>query len=137
MNRSTNYSGHELVFGYKLELPSNLKKKPDPVYNYDDYLTELKFKLQTAHSLAREELLKSKEVNKRIYDKKSKTIKYVVGDKVLITNEDRLTKLHNPFIGPFEVTELISDVNIRINKNNKSKIVHTNRTKKFHDSEQV
>lgn len=49
-----------------------------------------------------------------------------VGDKILLTNEDRKTKLRNPFIGPFPILEIISDVNIKIQR-----IVHVNRTKKF------
>lgn len=102
--------------GFKLDLPTNLKKKPDPVYNYEDYLSELRYKLQTAHTLARESIIHSKHVNKQTYDKKTTPKTYIVGDKVLITNEDRKTKLHNPFIGPYEVTEIISDVNIKIKK---------------------
>lgn len=134
VNRSTNYQPHELVFSYKLEIPSNLKRKPEPVYNYDDYLTELKFKLQTAHTLAREEILKNKMTNKVMYDKKTKAKTYEIGDKVLLTNESRETKLHNPFVGPYVVTDIISDVNVKISKNNKDKIVHVNRTKKFHEN---
>lgn len=134
INRSTNYQPHLLVFGYKLELPSNLKRRPEPLYNYDDFLTELKFKLQSAHYLAREEILKNKMINKEAYDKKAKTKTYEVGDKILLTNENRETKLHNPFTGPYKITEIISDVNVKIDKNNKSKIVHINRTKKFHEN---
>lgn len=133
VNRSMNYSPHELVFGYKLEVPSNLKRKPEPVYNYDDYFAELRFKLQSAHESAKEELLKSKILNKNYYDKNSKLKSYKVGDMVLITNENRETKMHNPFIGPFEVTEIVSDVNMKIKTKNKNKIIHINRTKKFNE----
>lgn len=66
VNRSTGYTPHELVFAYKLSLPSNLKKKPDPVYNYEDYYTELKYKLQTAHHLARQNSLSAKMIKKSI-----------------------------------------------------------------------
>lgn len=100
VNSSTGYTPHELIYGYKLDLPSNLKKSPDPLYTYDNYLHELKYKLQLMHSRAREQLLMSKETNKEYYDKKSKKVSYKVGDKVLITNEQRKTKLLNPFIGP-------------------------------------
>lgn len=46
VNASTNYSPHELVSSNKLSLPTNLKRHPDPVYNYDDYVAQLKYKLQ-------------------------------------------------------------------------------------------
>lgn len=134
VNTSTLYSPHELVFSYKLSLPSNLKKAPEPVYNYDDYLSELKYKLQLSHQMARDECLKSKISNKKRYDIKTKIVQYKVGDKILITNEGRDTKLHNPFIGPFEITEIVSPVNVRIKKNNKDKIVHITRTKKFNEN---
>lgn len=133
VNRSTNYSPHEMVFGYKLDLPSNLKRKPEPVYNYEDYLSQLRFKLQSAHQAAKEEILKSKITNKKYYDKKSKIRTYEVGDMILLTNENRETKLHNPFKGPFKVTEIISDVNVKIKIKNKEKIVHINRTKRFYE----
>lgn len=131
VNRSTKYSPHELLYSYKLLLPSNMTSKPDPVYNYDDYYAELKFKLQTAHQNAREHLMESKLLNKVYYDKNTKVSEYKLGDKVLLTNEARETKLHQPFIGPFEVMAIVSPVNLKIRIKNKDKVVHINRVKKF------
>lgn len=131
LNRSTGYTPHELIYGYKLTLPTNLTRRPEPVYTYDDYLSELRYKLQKAHTLARENLLDSKIANKKNYDKKTHSVSYKIGDQVLITNEDRKTKLHNPFIGPFEIVEILSDVNIKIKQNRVNRVVHINRTKKF------
>lgn len=122
-----------MIFGYKLTLPTNLRKTPDPVYTYDNYLQELRYKLQLAHSRAREHMLDAKDSNKLYYDLKADHVQYKVGDKVLLKNEQRKTKLHNPFIGPYEVTEIVSDVNIRIKIKKKTKIVHINRTKLFQD----
>lgn len=93
----------------------------------------MRYKLQSAHHLAKEAILKSKLTNKKYYDKTAKTTVYKVGDQVLLTNENRLTKLHNPFIGPFKIIEIISDVNIKIKTKHRDKIVHINRTKKFHE----
>lgn len=121
------------MYGYQLDIPTNLKRNPDPIYTYENYLTELRYKLQLAHTRARENLLISKENNKEKYDLTTKDISYKVGDKILLTNENRKTKLHNPFIGPYEITEIISDTNIRIKYKNKNKIVHVNRTKLFHE----
>lgn len=33
-NRSTNYTAHELLYGYKLEIPSNLKKKTQTLFTH-------------------------------------------------------------------------------------------------------
>lgn len=131
LNRSIGYTPHELVFAYKLSLPSNLTRKPDPRYDFEGYLTDLKFKLQSAHHLARKNLDESKERNKTYYDEGALPKEYMVGDKVWLKNESRPTKLHNPFIGPYEVTEVISDVNVKLRIKGKDKIVHLNRIKKF------
>lgn len=131
INSSTGYSPHHLMFGYPLQIPTNLKSRPEPVYTYDSYLSELRYKLQIAHTLARESALQSKVVNKLQYDQKAKTISYQVGDKVLITNENRKTKLHNPFRGPYEVRAILSDVNIKIKVGKRDKTIHINRTKLF------
>jgi hypothetical protein len=49
---TTGYTPFELIFGHQSTLPSALKDYPGPQYNYDDYVTELKSRLQTAHKMA-------------------------------------------------------------------------------------
>jgi transposase InsO family protein len=67
---ATGYTPFELIFGRKLTLPSALKYNPDPQYNYDDYVTEMRSRLQTAHKVAREDLVTNKVKSKEHYDKK-------------------------------------------------------------------
>jgi len=43
--------------------------QPTPRYNYDNYVSELTGRLQSAHATARESLLQSKERSKLDYDK--------------------------------------------------------------------
>jgi hypothetical protein len=43
---ATGYTPFELVYGFKSELPSNLKGEPSPQYNSEDFLMELKSRLQ-------------------------------------------------------------------------------------------
>lgn len=71
---------------------------------------------------------------KKNYDKKTQSIKYKIEDKVLLTNKDRKTKLNNPFIGPFEVIEIVSDVNVKIKQNRARRVVHINRRKRFEEN---
>jgi hypothetical protein len=52
------FTPFELVFGRRTSLASDKKESPEPRYNYDDYATELKNKLQKAHKTARENLMK-------------------------------------------------------------------------------
>lgn len=132
-NRSIGYSSHQLLYGYQLDVPSNLKRKPEPVYTYDDYANELKFKMQVAHEIAREHLIESKINNKLYYDDNANLDEYDVGDQILIQNNQRKTKLDNLFLGPYEIIEILSDTNVKIKIGKKFKVVHKDRIKKFYE----
>ena len=49
---ATNYTPFELLFGRPSTLPSALRQPPESRYNYDDYASELKGRLQTVHQQA-------------------------------------------------------------------------------------
>jgi hypothetical protein len=73
--------------GFKSELPSNLKGDPSPQYNNDDFLVELKSRLQTAQQTARERLITAKHKSKEYYDKHTEELSIRAGDKVLLYEE--------------------------------------------------
>jgi hypothetical protein len=54
---ATGYTPFELVYGFQSTLPSTLHETPSPQYNYDDYVMELKGRLQMAHEIARQTLI--------------------------------------------------------------------------------
>jgi hypothetical protein len=60
VHTATGYTPFELVYGFRSTLPSTLHETPSPQYSYDDYVLELKSRLQTAHEVAREKLLETK-----------------------------------------------------------------------------
>jgi hypothetical protein len=62
------YTPFELVYGFKSKLPSNLRRDPNPQYNYY-FLMELKSRLQTAQQTARERLITARHKSKEYYDK--------------------------------------------------------------------
>jgi transposase InsO family protein len=66
--RATGYTPFELLFGYKAWVPSSLQERPTPRYIYDDYVSELKGRMQTAHAVARDRLVEGKVRSKRDYD---------------------------------------------------------------------
>ena len=68
----TKFIPYELVFGRKSNLPSLLTNCNDPIYTFEDYLTELKTKLQHSFNIARDRVLDYKERNNTYYDKKAK-----------------------------------------------------------------
>lgn len=130
VHSETKFTPFELVFGKLCNVPTNLLSKVDPIYNYDNYPIELKYRLQKSQLEARENLIKSKERRKIVHDKKLNIITYKTGDLILIKNENR-DKLGKIYLGPFTV---ISDMgeNVKIKENNKENIVHKNRTKPYY-----
>lgn len=83
------YSPFELTSGRKPNSIDILKDTIiDPIYNIHDYAKELKFNLQNANVMAREFLIKSKEINKNQYDKKLNNIDFKINDKVLLLMTD-------------------------------------------------
>nr|CAI5863137.1 unnamed protein product [Callosobruchus analis] len=128
IHTSTKFSAHELLFGNKPNIPSNIQQTPEFRYTYDNYLDELKLKLQKSHQIARENIIKSKETNKLYYDRKcSSKVKYEIGQSVYLQNEqipkNKSKKLSQNYNGPYKITEINSPVNIK----NKKVKVHTNR----------
>jgi len=58
---TTAYTPFELVYGFKSEVLSALREIPNIQYNYGDYLAELRGRLQSAHEVARQKIILSKE----------------------------------------------------------------------------
>lgn len=131
VHTETHYTPFELVFGKTCVLPSNLINRIEPIYNFEDYPKELKYRLQTACYDARNNLLASKHKRKELYDRNSKVIKFLVGDKVLLRNTS-LSKSDPIFKGPYVVVE-DTDPNVRIKIDNKVVEVHKNRVKRYYN----
>jgi len=70
-HRATGYTPLELLFGHRARVPSSLMEKPTPRYNYDDYVSKLKDRMQTAHEIERDKLVESKTRSKQDYDRKT------------------------------------------------------------------
>jgi len=103
VHSATRLTPFEFLFGHPPLLPSALKKPPEPQYNYDDYVSELRSRLQTVHHHAHNYLIESKSKSKENYDKTSGEMRLQVGDKVLLFNETvhrgRSRKLSAQWIG--------------------------------------
>lgn len=55
------FTPHELVFGNKAKLPQDLfNREKDPVYNFEQYSKEFKFKLQKSNQIAKNKLIQHK-----------------------------------------------------------------------------
>jgi hypothetical protein len=104
-HRATGYSPFELLFGHRAHIPTALQAPPTPRYNYDDYVSELRGRLQSAHAIVRKNLLQSKARSKLDY-KKAVRIALQVGDKVLFDKSVRRGRSKKPsaqWVGPYVV----------------------------------
>ena len=131
----TQFTPYELVFGRKPNLPSLLTSTSEPIYTYEDYLTELKLKLSHVFDSARGHIISYKERNKTYYDKHARPETYEVGDKVLLHREtfnaDKSKKLQPRYEGPYEIVEIIPpNCTLRYKRNKRLK-VHFNRIKPY------
>lgn len=126
---STSYSPMELLFGYTAEIPSNLKRKPTPLYNHDDYYHELRYKLQTSFNIAREKLSNAKSKSKEYYDRHTNQKTFKINQFVMMKNTDRKNKLSPHWTGPFQIMATHGPLNVTIKIKNKLRKVHVNRLK--------
>lgn len=126
---STHFSPHYLVYGFDVEIPSNLKSNPTPVYNYENYVSVLKNRLKTAHEIAKKNIKDRKETNKKYFDTKLNPITFKIGDSVLLYKETKTHKFDSPYEGPFTIVDIPNEENCIINYKRKNKKVHKNKLK--------
>lgn len=133
VHTETKYTPFELVFGKIGILPSNLIQEIDPLYSFDNYPLELKYRLQTANADARKNLIASKVKRKQYFDKKNhcKSVSYKIGDKVLLKNCGENNKQKAIFKGPYKVIEN-KDSNVVIRIDSRLVEVHKDRIKFYY-----
>lgn len=128
---STGFAPMEVLFGFVSDIPTNLQRKPEPLYNLDSYCAELKYKLRYLYNNARQNVQAKKVQSKHQYDKKVNAPQLCVGDMVLRINKHRTTKLDKRYEGPFEVKAVHNDINITITQGKKEVRIHRNLVKKY------
>lgn len=131
VHTETRYTPHELVFGKQVNMPSNVNCQVDPLYSFDDYPLELRYRLQVSCNDAKDNLIASKLKRKEMVDKKSNPCSYKVGDKVLLKN-NTTSKLDPLYIGPYTVVKDKSP-NVILSLDGRKKLieVHKNRIKPY------
>lgn len=126
IHTTTKHQPYELIYGFPASIPHTLSRIPQLRYNYDDYVFELKQKLQESHKQARENILVSKEKSKETYDQNQHEINLNVGDRVWIKNHQPKGKLSPKWLGPYLVTQLEDNENVIIQKERKEVKIHIN-----------
>ena len=135
---STGFAPFELVFGRTVRGPMQILKElwtnedqDNEVKTTYQYVFDLRNRLESAMEVAREELVKSRETNKKYFDQKARDRKFSVGSKVLILLPTDHNKLLMEWKGPYEVVEQVAKHDYRLLIRGKLKVFHTNMLKEY------
>lgn len=130
-NTSTKYTPFKLRFSWNPMLPKGAHRAPEIVYNYSNYVIDLKNKLQNCHAVAKENILKAKGDSKKRYDRKSSSRKFAVGDKLLLSSKEFKTGLDPRWLGPYEIVHTPTEENSVLQMGRRMTRVNNNRLKIF------
>jgi hypothetical protein len=116
-----------VLFGRIANVPGKLQKMPQLLYSYDDIVLSIKQRMQICQQLAKERLVKFKEMQGQVV--KSHDHEFERDDLVLLRVEMR-QKLEPLWKGPFEIKE-VKRPNAVIQELGKRRLqeVHMNRLK--------
>ena len=135
LHTSTSYTPFELVFGRQATLPTSLNQAPRLTYTYDQYTEELRERLRSTNSIARETIGINKDKSNTQYDKKTADRSFKIGDQVLLHDETvrrgQSKKLTAAWIGPYTIQNTHDNNNYTINKGRRTLRVHANRLEHF------
>ena len=142
VHESTGQTPNMMMLGRELPVPSHLlaqTPEQDAEGNVADkvpYAVELGNKLREAHELAREQLKKSHVRQKKQYDRRASRNEWEVGKAVWLFNPTKKVGLSPKLMSfwedePYVIVERISDVVVKIQRNQRSKprIMHVDRLK--------
>lgn len=124
------YSPFELVFMRKSNIPNEiLSGKLDPVYNVDNVINELKYRLQRASLETKSIIDKIKKRNKLNYDKSINPLSFENGEMIKIKNEP-YDKFRYIYSGPYVILHQ-DEENVWINLNGNEYKINKNRIVKY------
>ena len=95
------------------------------------YVIDLRERLEQTCKLAHENLRKAQGKQKAYYDRRAKSRRFNVGDKVLLLLPTDSNKLLLQWKGPFEVTEVLNRMDYRIDVNGVIGTYHANMLKQY------
>jgi RNase H-like domain found in reverse transcriptase/Reverse transcriptase (RNA-dependent DNA polymerase)/Integrase zinc binding domain/Integrase core domain len=140
VNDSIGCSPFEMLFACKMEMPldSDLELRDDSV-RYSNAVENLREKLKEVRELASINQVKSREKQKKNYDKKTKLRAYSVGEFVWLhvpqIAKHRVKKLSRLWKGPYKIVAVKSNLNVKLKIRGRIVTVHVNRLKPYIERE--
>jgi len=142
VHASTQCTPNSLVYGRETNLPIDLllpgsHQSDLKAANYPDYVQFVRKSLQSAHSFARAHMGKALVRQKRNYDVNAKSrSSFKVGDLIryYYVPEKNRHKFACPWLGPYKVVDIITEVDYRIEKlagRPDTRVVHVDHLKPY------
>lgn len=131
VHEGTQFTPYELVFGKVAETPiSDFSLNAETNETYYLYLTALFDRLKETQRIARENLCQAKIRSKRYYDRKARPFNFNIGDPVYMLREPIRNKLANQYLGPYIISEILGNGNVRLElSGGRTRVVHTDKLK--------
>jgi len=134
-NPSTGFTPFFLNFGRD---PPPLNDEPTVTSSntdVDNYVNQLRSRLQIARTIARERFKRSQRAHKNYYDKRKIHTTFEIGDWVLIEPDvpNQRRKLEHRWFGPFRITKKIADTTYEVQNEStaETKTIHVSKIKQY------
>ncbi|KAL5018852.1 hypothetical protein ScPMuIL_004574 [Solemya velum] len=139
---TTGFSPFELLYGRQVRGPLALLREEweeptDSSTSVLSYILEVRERLSTMSEMAKIRAEDEKQKQKFYYDRKARSRKLVVGQKILVLLPINRNKLLAQWKGPFTVEEQTGPVDYRIKIRGKSKVFHVNMLKPWFEREVI
>jgi transposase InsO family protein len=109
--RSTEFSPYFLLFGKEMSTPIDTQLLPNfsQAPDFQERLQVVLEGLQVSREVAKENIKRHQEENKKYHDRKAREPQYRIGQKVLVSRESKPVglsrKLVKPWTGPYYITD--------------------------------
>ena len=132
------FSPFELLFGRTVRGPMSILKElwtgkveSNEVKSSCKFVLDLRDRIDETCKIAQEELAQSHMRYRALYNRKARNRKFEKGDSVLILLPTDSNKLLMQWKGPYEVVEVLSECNYRVNVKGNVKTYHANLLKRY------
>ena len=114
LQESTKESPFYLLYGHDPRLPTTLgldsgRQQQQHLTDLDTYKAEVAFKFSEAWKLARDNIKKAQQCQKKHYDRRTRLPRFKVGDRVFVympaAKACKAYKFARPFYGPYRIVE--------------------------------